>query len=69
MWFLRQQLNFPPVKELMQGGERVLGNGALVHITPYLQAHQGHSDIQSPVELRGWEEEGAVGRERDVDSG
>lgn len=35
----------------MQGGEGVLGYGAFVYITPYFQAHQGHADIQSPVEL------------------
>lgn len=36
----------------MQGGERVLGDGALVHVTPHLEAHQGHADVQSPVELK-----------------
>lgn len=36
----------------MQGGEGVLGDGTLVHITPHLQAHQSHTDIQSPVELK-----------------
>lgn len=36
----------------MQSGEGVLGDGTLVHITPHLQAHQCHTDIQSPVELK-----------------
>lgn len=47
-----QELDLPPVQELMQGGEGVLGDGTLVHIAPYLQSHQGNADIQSPVELR-----------------
>lgn len=53
----------------MQCGERILGDGTLVHVTPHLQAHQSHSDIQSPVELRGGERRGTVGKNNDVDSG
>lgn len=49
---LRKQLHLPPVEELMQGGEGVLGDGTLVHVAPHLQAHQGHPDVQGPVELR-----------------
>lgn len=30
MRLLRQKSDLPPVKELMQGGERVLGDGTLV---------------------------------------
>lgn len=61
MRLLRQQLDLSPVKELMQGGERVLGDWTLVHITPHLQAHQGHADIQSPVELQVEGRKGEVG--------
>lgn len=56
MRLLGQQLHLPPVQELVQGGEGVLGDGTLVHITPHLQAHQGHTDVQSPVELQVEEE-------------
>lgn len=49
---LRQQLDFPPVQELVQGGERVLGDGAFIRIAPHLQPHQSHADVQGPVELR-----------------
>lgn len=52
MRLLRQQLDLPPVEELMQSGEGVLSDGTLVHITPHLQAHQGHTDIQSSVKLQ-----------------
>lgn len=51
MRLLRQQLDLPPIKELMQGSEGVLCDGALVYITPHLQAHQSHTNIQSPIEL------------------
>lgn len=50
--FPRQEFELPPVQKLMQAGERVLGNGALIHVIPHLHSHQGHSDIQWPVELR-----------------
>lgn len=54
MRLLRQQLDLPPVEELVQGGEGVLRDGTLVHVAPHLQAHQGHADIQSPVELKSY---------------
>lgn len=49
---LGQQFDFPPVEELVQGGERILGYGAFIRIAPHLQTHQSHSDVQGPVELR-----------------
>lgn len=54
MWLLRQQLDLSPVQELVQGSKWVLGYGTLVHITPHLQPHESHTDIQSPVELTVW---------------
>lgn len=51
VWFLRQQLHFPPVEELVQSGEGILGDGTLIGVTPHLQAHEGHPDVQGPVEL------------------
>lgn len=51
---LRQQLDLPPVEELVQGGEGVLCDGTLVHVAPHLQAHQSHADIQSSVELKSY---------------
>lgn len=45
MRLLRQQLDLPPIKELMQGSEGVLCDGALVYITPHLQAHESHTNI------------------------
>lgn len=62
MWLLRQQLDLSPVQELVQGSKWVLGYGTLVHITPHLQPHESHTDIQSPVELKF----GVGSRERDA---
>lgn len=50
---LRQKLDLPPVQKLVQRSEGVLCDGTLVGIAPHLQAHQGHPDIQGPVELEG----------------
>lgn len=52
MRFLGQQLHFPPVKELVQGGEGILGDGTFIRVTPHLQTHQGHPDVQGPVKLK-----------------
>lgn len=49
--FLWQQFDFPPVEELVQGGEGILGDGTFVGVAPNLQTHQGHTDVQGPVEL------------------
>lgn len=49
---LGQQLDFPPVQELVQRGKGILRDGAFVSVTPHLQAHQGHTDVQGPVELK-----------------
>lgn len=43
--FPREELELSPVQELMQAGERVLGDGALIHVIPHFHSHQGHSDI------------------------
>lgn len=51
MRFLRQQLYFPPVQELVQRGEGILRDGTFVGVAPHLKAHQGHTDVQGPVEL------------------
>lgn len=51
MRFLRQQLYFPPVQELVQCGEGILRDGTFVRVAPHLKAHQGHADVQGPVEL------------------
>lgn len=51
MRLLRQQLYFPPVQELVQRGEGILRDGTFVGVAPHLQAHQGHADVQGPVEL------------------
>lgn len=42
---LGQQLDLPPVQELVQGGEGVLGDGGLIRVAPHLQAYQGHTDV------------------------
>jgi len=49
--FLGEELHLAPVEELVQRGERVLGHGTLVRVAPHLQAHEGHPDVQGPVEL------------------
>lgn len=46
-----QQFNFPPIQELVQGGEGILGDGTFVRVTPHLQTHQSHADVQGSVEL------------------
>lgn len=51
--FLGQQFDFPPVKELVQGGEGILGDGTFISVTPHFQAHQGNPNVQGPVELKG----------------
>lgn len=51
MRLLREQLDLPPVQELMQGGERVLSDGTLIHVTPHLQTHQSHTDVKCSVKL------------------
>lgn len=52
MRFLGEQFHFPPVQELVQGGEGILSDGAFVSVTPHLQTHQSHPDVQGPVELK-----------------
>lgn len=52
MRLLREQFDLPPVQKLMQSGERVLSDGTLIHITPHLQTHQSHADVQSSVKLQ-----------------
>lgn len=52
MRLLREQLDLPPVQELMQSGEWVLSDGTLIHVTPHLQPHQSHADVQSSVKLQ-----------------
>lgn len=52
MRLLREQLDLPPVQELMQSGEWVLSDGTLIHVTPHLQTHQSYADIQSSVKLQ-----------------
>lgn len=49
----RQQLHLPPVQKLVQAGEGVLADGALVDVTPHLHAHQHDADVQRPVKLMG----------------
>jgi len=49
--FLGQQFDFPPIEELVQGGEGILGDGTFIRVTPHLQTHQSHPDVQGPVEL------------------
>ena len=51
MRFLGQQFDFPPIQELVQGVEGILGDGAFIRVTPHLQTHQGHPDVQGSVEL------------------
>lgn len=50
---LGKEFDFSPVEELVQGGERILGDGAFIRITPHLQTHQSHADVKGSVELRG----------------
>lgn len=52
MRFLGQQFDFPPVKELVQGSEGILSDGTFIWVTPHLQTHQRHPDVQGPVELK-----------------
>lgn len=52
MRLLREQLDLPPIQELMQSGKRVLSDGTLIHVTPHLQTHQSHADVQSSVKLQ-----------------
>lgn len=49
---LREELDLPPVQELMQSCEGVLSDGTLVHIAPHLQTHQSHADVQGSVKLQ-----------------
>lgn len=51
--FLGQQFDLPPVKELMQSGKGILSDGTFIRITPHLQTHQSHPDVQGPIELKG----------------
>ena len=51
--FLGEELGFPPVQELVERGEGILRHGTLIGVAPHLQAHQGHPDVQGPVELQG----------------
>lgn len=52
MRLLREQLDLPPIQELMQSGEWVLSDGTFIHVAPHLQTHQSHADVQSSVKLQ-----------------
>lgn len=41
----------PPLQEGPECGVGLLVHDALVPLRPHLQANQGHSDVQGPVEL------------------
>lgn len=49
--FARQELHLPPVQELVEAGERVLADGALVDVGPHFHTHQHDPDVQWPVKL------------------
>lgn len=63
MRLLWQQFDLPPVEELVQGGEGILGDGTFIRVTPHLKTHEGHPDVQGPVKLISRER---VGVERKV---